>query len=208
MRGPIRQRGSGRRAAGFVLAILGLSALSVACESPIRVSTDIDPGASFATHETFAWISAEPLIQQVKGAIEGPPLSPIDDTRIRAAVSTELSLKGWRELEDPGEADLIVSYGLGTKERTEIYETPSGGAWHRRGYGYGAWYGGSGVRTRQVTEGTITLEFFDRRTKQAAWVGWASKRIPRNGVKNRDEEITTAVQLILETFPAKSPSNP
>jgi hypothetical protein len=168
----------------------------------------MDPGASFATHETFAWISAEPLIKQVKGTTEGPLLSPIDDTRIRAAVSTELSLKGWRELEDPDEADLIVSYGLGAEERTEIYSTPSSGAWHGRGYGYGAWYGGSNVRSRQVTEGTLTLEFFERRTKQAAWVGWASKRIPRKGVENRDEEIKTAIHMILETFPAKSPSDP
>jgi hypothetical protein len=175
-----------------------------ACETPIRVSTDMDPGADFSSYQSYAWISADPLIRQVQGVTEGPPISPIDDTRIRAAVATELGAKGWKQVDDPEAADLIVSYGLGAHERTEIYETPAAGGYYgRRGYVYGGWYAGSTVRTEQVTEGTLTLEFFDRRTKQAVWVGWASKRIYGSSKQNRDQTVTTAIQKILASFPAR-----
>ena len=48
------------------------------------------------------------------------------------------------------------------------------------------------MRTKQYTEGTLTVEFFDRRTKQAAWVGWASKRLSKSRA-NREEVIDQAV---------------
>ncbi len=181
-----------------LLAVVGF--VVIACESPIRVSTDTNPAADFSAYASYAWISPEPLIPQVKGVTEGPPLSPIDDSRIRAAVAAELKAKGWRETDDREAADLIVSYGLGTEERTEIIETPNVGFYGS--YRYGGWYGGSSVRSQQITEGTLTLEFFDRRTKQAAWVGWASKRLSRSSSENRNEAISTAIQKILQGFPA------
>lgn len=192
------------RIALLASALLAATLAVVACETPIRVSTDRDPGADFSAYQSYAWISAEPLIRQVQGVTEGPPISPIDDTRIRAAVATELGAKGWKQVDDPETADLIVSYGLGARERTEIYETPAAGGYYgRRGYAYGGWYAGSTVRTEQVTEGTLTLEFFDRRTKQAVWVGWASKRIYDSSKQNRDQTVTTAIQKILASFPAR-----
>jgi hypothetical protein len=185
-----------------ILVILALSLALAACGTPIRVAVDVDPDANIAAHETYSWISSEPLIRQVDGVTEGPRISPIDDGRIRRAVDTRLQELGWQRGDDREVADLIVSYGIGAEEKTEIYETPSGGPYHGRfGYGYGGWYGGSTVRSMQYTEGTLTVEFFDRRTKQAVWVGWASKRLSSSD--DRGAVIEEAIGKILQTFPAR-----
>ena len=180
--------------------------LLVSCESPIHVEVDVDPNANLVAFESYAWISSEPLIRQVDGVTEGPRISPIDDQRIRTAVDGRLAAKGWKRLETPDEADLVVSYGLGAQEKTDIYQTPTSGfAYGRYGYAYGGWYGSSIVHTKQYTEGTLTIEFFARRTKQAAWVGWASKRLSKWG-SNRQEVIDKAVAKILTDFPAPTSS--
>jgi hypothetical protein len=187
---------------------LALAALllgfATACETPIQVEIDVDPDANIANFQSYAWISAEPLIAQVNGVTQGPPISPIDDQRIRAAVDAQLETKRWKRVAEPAEADLVVSYGIGRAERTELYETPSSvGSYGRYGYRYGGWWGGSTVRSRQYTEGTLTIEFFDRRTKQAAWVGWASKRLS-SSTGDRESVIERAVEKILRDFPSHS----
>jgi len=189
----------------LVAVLAGLLA-AIACESPIHVAVDVDPDADLSAFETYAWVSPEPLIAQVSGVTQGPPISPIDDKRIRKAVGTQLAAKGWKEAEAVEQADLVVSYGIGREHKTEIYESPGAGAigygrYSRYGYGYGGWYTGSTVYTKQYTEGTLTLEFFDRRTRQAAWVGWASKRL--SGSEARQEVIEAAVQKILQDFPSR-----
>ena len=192
----IASRGTALGALAFVALLV-----AIACETPIHVAVDVDPDADLSTFQSYAWVSPEPLIGQVSGVTEGPPISPIDDKRIRKAVGAQLAAKGWREMETIEQADLVVSYGVGTEHRTEIYETPGAIGYSRYGYGYGGWYAGSTVYTKQYTEGTLTLEFFDRRTRQAAWVGWASKRLSRS--EPRGEVIEAAVQKILQDFPSR-----
>jgi hypothetical protein len=173
-------------------------ALSIACESPIHVVVDVDPDADLSGFGTYAWISPEPLIAQVSGVTKGAPISPIDDKRIRRAVETQLGAKGWAQVEAAESADLVVSYGIGADHKTEIVETPGTIGY---GYDYGRWYARSTVYTNQYTEGTLTLEFFDRRTRQAAWVGWASKRLSTS--EDRQQVIEAAVAKVLQDFPAR-----
>ncbi len=190
------------RAIAFSGLLVPLVLVLVSCESPIHVAVDVDRSANLVAFESYAWISAEPLIRQVDGVTQGPRISPIDDQRIRAAVDGQLAAKGWKRLESPDEADLVVSYGLGAQEKTDVYQTPTSGLYYGHyGYGYGGWYGGSIVQTKQYTKGTLTIEFFVRRTKQAAWVGWASQRLSKSGA-NRQEVIDKAVAKILTDFPS------
>jgi hypothetical protein len=186
------------------IALLSLVVLALgACETPISVAVDFDPDARLDEFTTYAWISSETLIPQVDGVTRGGPrISPIDDSRIRRAVDVRLAAKGWKRAPKE-EADLVVSYGIGAEEKTELYETVGGyRGYLGYGYGYGGWYAHSSVHAKKYTEGTLTLEFFDRRTKQAAWVGWASKRM-----SERDERgvvIERSVEMILLDFPSRS----
>ena len=198
------------RAARLLGGALGASLAFLACETPINVAIDVDPDAHLDAFKSYAWISPDPLIPQVQGVTTRPPISPIDDKRIRSVVDTQLAAKGWKETTDLEQADLVVSYGIGAESKTEVYETPDasigyGRVWgHPYGYGYGSWYAGSTVRTKQYTEGTLTLEFFDRRKKQAAWVGWASTRLAKKNLEPeaRAALIEKAVTKILQDFPS------
>ena len=54
---------------------------------------------------------------------------------------------------------------------------------------------------RTYTEGTLVLEFFDRASQQAVWVGWASKRL--SPADDRAEVLQLAVAKILAPFPTR-----
>jgi len=175
-----------------------------ACASSIRTENDFDPGADFAKYRSFAWISEEPLIGPRPGVAGGEYISPIDEQRIRSAVDADLLAKGYRREESPSNADLVVSFTIGTQQKVKTDSTSGRSTTYRSSYGGGSWYGGSSVRTYTYTEGTLALEFYDRETRQAVWVGWASKRLSKSD--DSDEILKKAVSAILEEFPAPSGS--
>lgn len=176
--------------------------LGAACASPIKTAHDSDPEADFSRYESYAWIQDGPLIGPGTGRGGLAYISPIDDQRIRAAVEGELAARGYSKVASLEQADLGVSYAVGTEEKTSIREQPGSRVYYG-GYGYGGWYWGSEVRVQQYTEGTLRIEFWDRRSKQAVWVGWASKRLSRSD--DSKETIGEAVSLTLEPLPARVP---
>lgn len=181
-----------------------LALLVAGCAYQIRTRHDMDPTVDLASYATYAWISDDPLIPPKSGEGEVSYVSPIDDQRIRRIVNAQLEGKGYRKAADREVADLIVSYGIGREEKVEIYGTPGsyGPRAYPRGYGYGGWYGGSTVEVSRYTEGTLTLELFDRKTKQALWIGWGSKRVTDS--EDREAVIQTAVEKILAPLPSHS----
>jgi hypothetical protein len=177
--------------------------LGAACASPIKTAHDSDPEADFTRYKSYAWIKDGPLIGPSAG--EGRPsyISPIDDQRIRAVVESELAAKGYSKAASLEGADLVVSYAIGTQEKTRVSPTAGRSSVYYPGYGYGGWYGGSTVSVQQYTEGTLMIEFWDRSSRQAVWVGWASKRLSKSD--DSKETIRQAVTMTLEPFPPRAP---
>ncbi len=175
-----------------------------ACASPIRTQHDSDPEADFAKYRSFAWISEDPVMGPRPGVTGGEYISPIDERRIRSAVDANLLAKGYRRAESKNTADLVVSFTIGSQQKLRTASTPGRSSTYYSSYGGGAWYGGSSVRTYTYTEGTLALEFFDRETRHAVWVGWASKRLSNSD--DSKETLGKAVALILEEFPPPSGS--
>ena len=179
-------------------ALLATS-LALACASSIKTAFDTDPNADLSTYKTYAWVgdgSGPPTA----GSHGGPYVSPLDDKRIRREVDGQLQTKGYVP-SDRSQADLMVHYGVRAEEQLRVTQTPGRSTYYARGYRYGTWHAGSSVRVQQYTEGTMTIEFFDRKTKDALWVGWGSKRLSKSN--DRDEVIKQAVQKILEPLPAR-----
>jgi hypothetical protein len=177
--------------------------LGTACTSPIKTAHDADPEADFSRYQSYAWIKDGPLIEPSTGvASPGRYISPIDDQRIRAGVERELAAKGYSKAASIEAADLIVSYSIGAEEKTRVRQDPGRSSVYYPGYGYGGWYGGSTVSVQQYTEGTLAIEFWDRRSKQAVWVGWASKRLSKSD--DSHENIRAAVTMTLEPFPPRA----
>lgn len=190
----------------FVLR-LGLVGLLTAasCAMPIRTEHDSAPGVDFSRFESYAWISANPLIPAQVGVLEARYVSPIDEQRIRAAVDSELAARGYHSVEQT-QADLVVSFAIGREEKLSVDEVGGRDRVYYHGYGYGDWYRGSAVQVRTYTEGTLVLEVFDRKSQQAVWVGWASKRL--SPADERTEVIQRAIAKILVPFPVRPGSDP
>lgn len=182
------------------LPLATLAAFVLAACSTINTSYDQDADVDFTRFRTFAWITNEPLIRPVAGEAPGQDvyISPIDDKRIRSAVEHELTKKGYVQAASIDQADLILSFSIGSQQKIRTYSVPGH---YGYGYGYGGWYGGSDVRVKQITEGTLALQLFSLETKEAVWVGWASKRLSTSD--DPDELIREAVEKILEPFPAQ-----
>ena len=175
----------------------------MACASSMRTHFDRDSSANFAAYHSFAWIGPAPLARAKQGSGQTSFVSALDDQRIRKAVDSTLEARGYRLAASVAEADLVVAYSVGSEEKVRVYNSPMNSTIHPypTRYRYGSWYGGTGVSVQQYTEGTLTLEFFDRQTEQAVWVGWASQRFTR-----RDDTqalVSEAIAKILADFPAR-----
>jgi hypothetical protein len=195
--------GAGRQLARRLWLVTGAACLALACASPIKTAFDADPGVDMTRYTTYAWISTSSLIAPTEGVMRGDYISPIDDQRIRREVDGQLQARGYRPA-DRADADLIVTYGVGSKDQVRVTDTPGRSSYYYGGYGYGPWYQGSTVNVQQYTEGTLTIELFDRKTKDAVWVGWGSKRLSKSD--ERDEVIQQAVQKILAPLPGHATS--
>jgi hypothetical protein len=173
--------------------------MALACASPIKTEFDTNPDANMAAYKSYAW-SSDGSIRPAGGVQHGVYVSPLDDQRIRREVDGRLQAKGYVP-QDISRADLIVSYGVRSEEKVSVRQDPGRSTYYTAGYGRGSWYASSAVSVHQYTEGTMTIEFFDRETHDALWVGWGSKRLSKSN--DRDELIKEVVQKILAPFPGR-----
>jgi hypothetical protein len=158
----------------FIIMVAALGAaigLSAHAARP-SISTDTAPGANFAAYKTFAFVNAR--------VPEG--MDPVAFQRVLNDIEAGLNAKGYQKA-DPGDLSLILS--LGAQNKTDIQS-------------FGAW----GLRTDvwQYTEGKLSVDAFDTKTKQAVWHGQASEEINPN--KSNPAAIDKAVSKLMEKFPA------
>ena len=180
-----------------------------ACASAIQSTVDVADQADFSNFQTYAWITDESLIARSDATSElGYPLN---EQRTRAAVERELARKGYRKVSGT-EADFVVSFTVGSRVRVQQYYNNYGYSYHgyhhgftRYGYaGYGyPGYGnyGSTASVYTFTEGSLVVDIFDNRSKEAIWHGSASKRLSRKDKDNATQLINQAIASLLIEFP-------
>lgn len=180
----------------FVIVI----AVLAGCAS-MKIGSHQDESASLEGYRTFTWITDDPLILAAGDQV---PISPLSKKKIVDGIATTLTDKGYSFTSNRSDADFVVSYTVGTREKIDASAYPSGysGAWgwHLHGRNYYQ----AEVRHRSYTEGTLGIDIFDGRTNQPVWHGWASKTISASDRDDPSSAITRAVQGILEQFPCYS----
>lgn len=138
-------------------------------------------------------------------------LSDFQKERIDDALARALQTKGFNVVDDANQADMLMSWHLGTHEKTDVrtYETP---ATMSMGYGY---YGGynrysmyncwnctnTEVRVSNYTEGTFIIDMIDPNLQKSVWRSVTQSKL--KGKKHEDEpgEIDEAAQRVLAQFP-------
>lgn len=164
------------------------------CET-IRVVSDHDPSFSFAGYDRFAWMSEHPMVAA------GPGANPLLEGRIMAAITDSMRAKGIL-LVPEAQADFVVSFSVGARDRVSVTSTPYPVAYRGAWRWGGAYY--NDVDVRQYTEGRLAIDVFDAREKRPVWHGYATANISNvTDRAERQELLRDAVARILDEFPPK-----
>ena len=170
----------------FSIAI-GIIAASASFAEQIK--TDYDRHADLSRYKTYSWEKVQTQ-------------NPLWSDRIKAAVNSALSAKGWSEVEATGDVSIIAMEM--TKEHRTLntyYDTFYGG-W---GWRWGGEFGNDGVATtteESYEVGTLVIDLFDRKTRKLIWRGSAADTLSNKS----DRNIRTLDQSVLKMFSHFPPS--
>jgi hypothetical protein len=163
-----------------LILILVLSSLLIACASgPPKPTVDYKQDYNFMAVKKIGFYRNS---GQVSG--DNPlQLSDIQRQRIDSALSYALGNRGFQMVDDPAEADMLLSWHLVTQHKTDVrtYETPTYGASYGR-YGrynrysmYNCWSCAptrTEVSVRNYTEGTFIVDMIDPKMNKSVWRGF------------------------------------
>jgi hypothetical protein len=189
------------KAISKLLIVLSLALMLGACAAPgFKANHDYDDSVNFSSYQTFAWISSNPM---KLGATSVPP-SAMLQPRIMSSLEKALVAKGYRFAKQPGSADFVVSFTVGSREEIRVDSYPSmGGPAYGSRWGWGGNYYGYGNETtvRQYTKGMLAVDIFSVEQRRPVWHGYATKKITEDDRDNSTATIDAAVAAIIAGFP-------
>ncbi len=179
------------------VSILALAAALAGCSS-LKVNTEYDPTAPYATYKTYAWIANPP------GPEQAPAIrNPVIQQQVVAAVDREMARKGFALTKPDASPDVLVSVHGWAQQRIEVtnYGYSYGGA-----YAYGPYRpmpvpGGTDVHT--YTDGTLLLDFVDAKAKKLVWRGTASDTFSSPDLNAVKRSVDEAARQLLDAYPPK-----
>jgi hypothetical protein len=138
-------------------------------------------------------------------------LSDIQRERIDTALAYALSNRGFQMVDNPAEADLLLSWHLVTQNKTDVrtWETPSYGMSYGR-YGrynrysmYNCWNCAptrTEVSVQNYTQGTFIVDMVDPKMNKSVWRGVTQSRL--KGQQSEDQgKYNEAATAIFAGFP-------
>jgi hypothetical protein len=140
-----------------------------------KITSDVLPGVNFGAYKTFGWVDARPPAG----------LDPVAFARVMQDVEGALAAKGYAKA-NPADLGLLLS--IGAQDKTQV------NTWG---------YFGRQLDVYQYTEGTLSLDAFDAKTKQPVWHGQANATIQRNKPPN-PVKVDDAISKLMAKFPARN----
>jgi hypothetical protein len=156
---------------------LALIAGLIGCATA-QVNADWDANAQFSNYHTYAWIDT-PQMQAMQQAT-------LFDRRLRGSVDEQLTAKGVRKADADGEADLLVVYHAGVKDKIDVQQ------WGTFGHQWDI---------REYQQGTLVLDLVDAKSKSLVWRGTATDAVS-GGADPSSDKIAKAIQQMFERYPA------
>jgi len=166
--------------------------IAVSCSS-IKISSDFDRSAGFASYKTYAFTQEAMNL----------PLDDINRNRVLKAIETELAAKGFTKTEK--NPDVLIDVNIKAVQQTTATASTTGtGGYYGRGYRYG--YGGGFTTTTinydTYTDGTLFIDMIDAQKQQLVWQGRGTKTLdPEASQQKREENINYAVKQIFTKYP-------
>ena len=168
-----------------------LVAMLTGC-STVNVQSDYDPTVDFTTYRTWDW-----LPDPAEAAADFVVSDPFARSRIRNAIETELSEKGYRRSSDS--PDFLLRYHAALGDNLTVTQVNDS----YRDYPYSD-FSWSQTYTYEWQVGTLVLDVFDTRADQLAWRGSVQGEVRQtDNSEKKTERINKAVQKLLAKFPPK-----
>ena len=167
-----------------IMAVVATAMLWAGPAAGQMVTVDYQKGRDFSAYKTFMWMK-QPTTE-----------NPLDRQRVVDEVNAVLTAKGLTLV--TSDADVCVFANTATEqERTlNTFYDGFGGGWRWRGTGFGS--ATTTVTTYEV--GTLIVDIFDSKLKEAVWRGVAMKTLSSRPAKNA-EYLHKAVVKMFERFP-------
>lgn len=173
----------------FLLSVLALSVFG-ACSS-IKVTSDFDRDANFASYKTYA---LTPEANQLQ-------ISDINRKRLIDAVTNELALKGFTVSDQP---DVLIDLKITAQQKETATATNTGGYGAGYGYRWGGGFSTTTINVEQYVEGTLFIDMIDNAKKQLVWQGRGVGTLdPDASAEKREKNINYGVKQIFMKYPPK-----
>jgi hypothetical protein len=173
-----------------VFVLLTIALFAVSCSS-IKITSDFDKTASFATYKTYKLTDEAMTL----------PINELNKNRIIAAVETELAAKGFTKSDSP---DVLININLKGEKIQTATANNTGGYGYGRGYryGYGGGYSTTTISYDSYLEGTLFVDMIDATKNELVWQGRGVGTIDEDATQaKREKNINYAVKQIFTKYP-------
>jgi hypothetical protein len=167
------------RIAAAVGLVLVLTAVSFAQD----VKSDYDHSANFSQYKTFSW-------QKVQTK------DPLLVDRIKDAVNSSLSAKGWTLVPSGGDVQV---FAIETTQNQQTLDTFYNGFGGGRRWGFGG-FGDATTTVDTYKVGTLVVDLFDGKTQKLIWRSSSSDTLSNKADKNT-KNLDKGVNKMFQHFP-------
>lgn len=167
-----------------VTSTVGMVLLLATASFAQQIKTDYDRDANFNQYKTYSF---EKVQTQDSLWVD----------RIKEAVSTALTAKGWMPVASGGDVAIVAMETTRNQPTLNTFYDGFGGGW---GWRRGGGFGDSTTTLENFKVGTLVVDLFDAHTKKLVWRGSASDALSNksdNNIKNLDK----GVQKMFDHFP-------
>jgi hypothetical protein len=198
-----RRDGSGMVSTARVLGVLLLAFVLSGCAVSPTIRTDGAPGVNLGEFDTFSFFT--PLSTDRAG------FHSLVSQQLMFSTRREMEVRGFRFVENPAEADLLINFHTHVAEQVRVRSVPD--PWigpsywhHRRGFydpwrGHSHWPTHNRVEVDQFSEGRLSVDLIDRRQNMLVWEAVASKRLTQRTLNDLGPAMDDAVHEMFRRFP-------
>jgi hypothetical protein len=167
-----------------IFSFIGIALLGATASPGQQVKTDYDRSADFSRYKTYSWEKVQTQ-------------DPLWVGRIKEAVSTALTAKGWTQVPSGGNVAIMAIKTTQDQRTTDTFYDGLGGGW-RRGGGFGD--ATTEVETYKV--GTLVVDLFDANGKKLIWRGSSSGALSDKSDTNI-KNLDNGVKKMFDHFPPR-----
>jgi hypothetical protein len=169
-----------------IFASVGMALLFATASFAQQVKTDYDRSADFSQYKTYSWEKVQTQ-------------DPLWVGRIKDAVNTALTAKGWTQVQSGGNVAIVAMEMTKNQQTLNTFYDGFGGGWGWRRFGGGG-FGDATTTTENYKVGTLIVDLFNANGKNLIWRGSASDTLSDKSEKNI-KNLDKGVQKMFDHFP-------